>query len=102
MFVTVEKDPRYEVEITPKKNITVRDKKTGHTNKFSIGDYAEYDSYNLRYYGAIVSITHKTVTIQERHKDKRHRLSLDKFCWRNIKFVLHEVVAKNHETSHYI
>ena len=101
MFVTVEKDPRYEVEIVPKSSITIRDK-DGHTNTFKMGDMAEYDSYNLRYYGTIVSITNKTVTIQERHKDKRHRLSLDKFCWRNIKFVLHEVVAKNHETSHYI
>ena len=33
------------------------------TNEFEIGDEAEYDSWNLRYTGKIVSITEKTVTI---------------------------------------
>jgi hypothetical protein len=71
---------------------------------FKIDDMAEYDSYNLSYYGEIKSITDKTVTIQERfgREPRKHRLKLRAFMWRNHNFDLDTVKAKNAETSHYI
>ena len=70
---------------------------------FGVGDAAEYDSYNLSYWGYITKITEKTVTIQERNdSSRRHRLSLRKFVERNYKFDLDEIAAKNAETMMYI
>lgn len=64
---------------------------------FMIGDEAEFDSYNLRYTGKIISITEKTVTIEEWDK-VRHRLRLGDFCFRNWDFDAAKVAAENHET----
>lgn len=74
---------------------------------FKVGEMAEYGSYNLHYYGPIVSVSTKTVVIAERHANtgtapKRHRLDLNEFIWRNDAFVLSEVQAMNAETSMYI
>lgn len=73
---------------------------------FTVGDYAEYGSFNLTYYGTIVAITDKTVTIEERWNNggthKLHRLSLYKFANRNWDFDLAEVDARNAETSRSI
>lgn len=111
-------------DVTPKKSIRLygtqkRTRWNGETqtretfdlefsNTFAIGDLAEYDSYNLSYYGKIISITAKTVTIEERHKNydaehgKRHRLNLYQFAWRNWNFDADEAFEKNAETSMYI
>lgn len=68
---------------------------------FSIGDKAEYDSYNLSYIGEITKITDKTVTIVAYRgtvNEKTHRLDLYKFAWRNIRFNL---AAKQKENSEW-
>ena len=74
-------------------------------NSFLIGDWAEYDSYNLSYHGIIRSITDKTVTI-EAYPDtqiaKKHRLKLDTFCWRNWNFNKAKSDAENYDTMMYI
>ena len=68
---------------------------------FFMGDKAEYDSYNLSYFGEIVGITDKTVTIQPKGEGKR-RLKLGTFIWRNHNFDLSQAMAENMDTSYYI
>lgn len=89
-----------EVSIEPKKSITLMVDGVGRT--FRIGDMAEYDSYNLSYYGTIVSITEKTVTIKEKYSPQKRRLKIYDFTWRNYDFDLAQTQAKNSETSMYI
>ena len=55
---------------------------------FSIGEPAEYDSYNFAYIGQIVAIGEKSVTIEE--DGKRHRLDVYDFCRRNFDFDLEQ------------
>lgn len=69
---------------------------------FNIGDMAEYDSYNLSYYGTIESITDKTVTIKPRFSGRKFRLKLNQFFWRNYDFDLETKAAENAVTSYYI
>ena len=72
---------------------------------FSIGDIAEYDSYNLSYMGVIKTITSKCVTItayKGSRMEKDHRLDLNKFCWRNHNFDQAKAAAQNIETSYSI
>ena len=71
------------------------------TNVFQLGDMAEYDSYNLSYYGVITKITAKTVTIVERHGNspRVHRLPIERFCWRNYNFNLAKTQKENAVTS---
>lgn len=64
---------------------------------FNQGDSAEYDSYNLSYYGIISKITAKTVTIVD-SDGCNHRLSHLNFAWRNYNFDLESIKSKNHET----
>lgn len=91
----------YTVEVAPKKSITIT--RDGHEpNQFEIGDMAEYDSFNLSYWGEILSITDKTVTINPRYGNKKVRLKLESFAWRNYDFKLDQVIAKNSETMNYI
>lgn len=71
-------------------------------NTFSVGDWAEYDSYNLSYYGTIISITAKTITIKERYGDQKHRLDLATFAWRNYNFSIAKTLHENAGTSNYI
>ena len=105
---------KYEAEIYKQNGndyITIRDTKRGFQNSFNVGDYAEYGSYNLSYYGPIIKITDKTVSIICRfdaaahargEKVKVHRLSLDTFCWRNIRFNLNDTIESNREISYHI
>lgn len=72
-----------------------------HDVTFKIGDKAEYGSYNLSYYGAITSITEKTVTIKE-DDGTGHRLSLAEFAWRNYNFQLERVARENSATMQAI
>ena len=68
---------------------------------FVMGDMAEYDSYNLSYYGPITKITAKTITITERHggEPRVHRLPIERFCWRNHNFNLATTQEDNALTS---
>ncbi len=72
---------------------------------FVIGDTAEYGSYNLSYTGKIVSITEKTVTIEEPYNynpPRRHRLKLREFSWRNYDFDAAETARRNSEAMYYL
>lgn len=90
----------YDVTICKNKSITVscyyaNAKEPKQTiNTFSIGDFAEYDSYNFSYTGVITAITDKTVTIVA-HKGTQNeatfRLKIHSFCWRNWNFDLQKI-----------
>lgn len=69
---------------------------------FSVGDTAEYDSYNLHYLGKIEKITDKGVTITPEYSTRTKRLSLHEFLWRNYDFDLERIAARNHDTRQYI
>lgn len=67
---------------------------------FSVGDVAEYDSFNMSYTGRIVSITEKGVTIEEQvgcRGVRRHRLDLETFDRRNWDFDAEETARRNSE-----
>lgn len=68
----------------------------------SIGDMAEYDSYNLSYMGKIVQITEKTVCIQPAHESGYRRLPIADFCWRNWDFDVEKKKAENELTAQHI
>lgn len=91
----------YNVSIVPGKSITVQ-RKDEQPNEFHIGDEAEYDSYNLKYTGKIVSITEKTVTIKPKYENKNRRLNIRAFAWRNWNFDSEKVAAENSDTMNYI
>lgn len=52
-------------------------------NAFKVGDRASYGSYNVTYYGTIVSITAKRIAVRERAGDKLHSMTHEKFASRN-------------------
>ena len=91
----------YRVTNVPKASVLVERLKNGivvSAKQFEIGDLAEYDSFNLRYIGKIVAIGEKTITIQEKGRDRRrHRLNTRTFAFRNWDFDLTEVTHHNHE-----
>ena len=59
---------------------------------YEIGDAAEYDSYNLSYYGRIHSITRNTVVIVD---GSAHRLNIYQFARRNRSFDLQALRSAN-------
>lgn len=84
---------------------------------FTLGDEAEYDSYNLSYTGTIEKITEKGIHIHTgwfkstyggttnspaSGKKEIKRLDLDTFCWRNYDFDAVKTADENHETMMYI
>lgn len=69
---------------------------------FKIGDWAEYDSYNLTYHGTITQIGKNTVTILPRQGERATRLDLYTFCWRNWDFNLQERIRANAIEAQYI
>jgi len=69
---------------------------------FQIGESAEYDSYNLSYFGPIKSITKKNVIVQHKYSKKTKRMPFVNFHWRNINFDAAEAAASNSETMMYI
>jgi hypothetical protein len=99
------------ITTTPKQSVRivgqVRHYRNNETNQpdndvtFRIGDIASYDSYNLVYYGKIVAIGEKTVTIQE-DDGRKHMLKLADFALKNINFNLERAQARNHDTLMYI
>lgn len=92
----------FQVTIVPKKSIRICRRDRGTDVTFTVGDTAEYDSYNLSYLGTITQITEKTVTIKPKYSERTRRLKIDEFCWRNYDFNLEEVIKRNNETSMYI
>lgn len=102
----------YNVELVPRKWIRIWGTFRNHADgpqefdrKFEVGDWAEYDSYNLNYDGEIVGVGEKTVTIlsyPDSNSGRRHRLSLYDFCWRNWDYDKESVAAKNSDTMQRI
>jgi len=102
----------YHAELVPKKWIRIWGTFRNHVDgpqefdrKFEIGDWAEYDSYNLIYDGKIVGIGKKSVVIlsyPDSNSGRRHQLDLHTFCWRNWDYDRERIAAKNAETSMYI
>jgi len=95
----------YKYTVTPKKSITVqkiRDGKVQDIYHYQVGDIAEYDSYNLHYFGTIESIGAKTVTIQPRYSNKKRRLKFETFAWRNGNQSIDEKFDRNSDTMMYI
>ena len=67
---------------------------------FKLGDTAEYHSYNLSYLGNVIAIGGKTVTIDA--GNRRCRLSIYEFSWRNRHLDLAKTIARNQDTLNYI
>jgi hypothetical protein len=105
---------KFEAAIEKNDSISIRcvdGYDTGKENTFRLGEMAEYDSYNLSYYGPIVAISEKTISIISKYdqakfargdKVRVHRLDLYSFAWRNISFDVIKQAASNAETSMYI
>lgn len=73
-----------------------------YDKSFRMGDEAEYDSFNLKYLGEIVSISDKGVGIKPRGDRGVKRLSLYTFCYRNYDFDAVAIAQHNHAESHCI
>lgn len=70
---------------------------------FKLGDEVEYGSYNLKYTGPIVAIGPKTVTVDcHGTGERKKRLSLRDFIWRNWDFDAAETAAYNANEMLYI
>lgn len=70
---------------------------------FKVGDWAEYDSYNLIYDGKIVKITPKTVTIDKgRSYSKKVRLTMFRFVEKNWDYDSQEVFEHNTNEMMYL
>lgn len=67
---------------------------------FRLGDSCEYDSYNLKYTGVIVSIGPKTVVVDD--NGTRRRLTLYDFTWRNWDFDAAAIADHNANERIYI
>jgi len=61
-----------------------RHAKKGYLSRYKIGDTAEYDAYNLVYFGKITSITAKRVTIDKgSHHSRKAVLTIEGFNSKN-------------------
>lgn len=116
--VTPARSSEYDAKIVPQQEITIRrnqplepgrlpEYRFNGERTFRVGDMAEYDSYNLHYFGRITSITNKTVTIldypdSDGVRSRKHRLDLHTFCWRNFSRSVGEKRDKNADTRMYI
>jgi hypothetical protein len=77
--------------VLPRERIELHSYRKGElisVRSFSVGDAAEYDSFNLSYWGKIKSITEKSITIAESWGSRSRRLKLDTFAWRNWDWTL--------------
>lgn len=90
----------YQCEIQQHTSISIL-KEGVLVNTFLLGDMAEYDSYNLSYYGKIAGITPSRVTVIKTG-GKAAYMSLYEFCWRNYDFDLEKKSAENYDTLNYI
>ena len=99
-------ETKYSVEIVPGKSISIYEN-DNLKNSFAVGDMAEYGSYNLSYFGPILSISDKAVVVSENKygspgKSKKHVMDLYKFCWRNVDFDAEAKSKENSDTMMYI
>ena len=67
--------------------------------RFSIGDTASHDSFNLIYTGTITSITTKNVIVMGRSFTKTTRMAPETFAARNWDFDLARINAYNSQVS---
>lgn len=101
---------RRKIEADIKKGKSIRIRTTDQQGEevktydviFRIGDICEEDSYNLTYFGTIVQITEKTVTVRKKLGGGNRRFTIEKFCWRNYKFDFAKAKANNIETMYRI
>jgi len=93
----------HHADVIPGKSIRIFGVYRNHTNgpqnydrTFNIGDWAEYDSYNLNYTGKIVAIGKNFVTIDASDTGRScKRLDLHTFSWRNWDFDLKKIAEHN-------
>ncbi len=71
---------------------------------FVISEFAEYDSWNLSYYGPITKISANSVTIADKNfsSDRKKRLDLYTFISRNVNFNHIRANEKNAEEMMYL
>jgi hypothetical protein len=98
---------RFMVYLKPGNSVEVHTHKANQltgVKVFRLGDYAEYDSFNLSYTGPIVGITAKTVIVRKGNwtNAKTKRMKPSEFAWRNFDFDLDTVNRENWETSMHI
>ena len=81
-----------DVTIRPHRSITISGPNGPTANDFratfEVGTQAEYDAYNLHYFGTIIGISPKTVTIREDDespRSKKRRLRIADFVRRNCR-----------------
>jgi len=95
----------HHVDVVPGKSIRLHGVETNHVNgpvsydrTFVVGDVVEYDSYNMSYTGRILSIGRSTVTVDASCTgDKKCRLDLANFSWRNRLLNLVKIYRENSE-----
>ena len=99
----------YTLYVTPKDRVEIhthnRSGELVNVKVFREGDFAEYDSYNLKYLAPIKAITAKNVIFDMSDRCNRagtKRLKMESFAWRNHDFDAAEVAAQNAVTSLYI
>lgn len=68
-----------------------------YERRFRIGDDAEYNSYNLVFFGPIVAIGAQTITIRDKHSTRNHKLDLATFSRRNRDFSVEAATKRNAE-----
>lgn len=74
-----------------------------YRREFKIGDVAEFDSYNLSFYGKILAIGEKTITIDsDGLRSRAQRLDICEFSSRNWDFDQAQKSAENSATMAYI
>lgn len=81
------------VTVTAGESVRIVRLDLGHTStgvtvrEFKVGDEAEFDSYNLSYFGKILSVTAKTVVVDKRRNaGETARMSIAAFAERNHDF----------------
>jgi hypothetical protein len=70
-----------------------------YERRFRVGDMAEYDAFNLVYFGPIVAISEKTITIRDKHSARNHKLDIATFSRRNRDFTVESATKRNSEWS---
>lgn len=68
---------------------------TPYVYTYALGEVAEYDSWNMSYYGRIVAIGAKSVTISKGDDKRTARLTLEDFSRRNCRFDLATARERN-------
>ncbi len=90
--------------VTPGERVAIHSFSAGCTPNVTvlkIGDRAEYDSFNLRYLGPIVSITAKSIIVRmgDWSNAKTKRMKIEEFAWRNWDFSVEQANRDNAEAS---